>query len=158
MFCGRSFVGRKSLGVIPKSSDYQIISPMQCNNTFRVCVSCCCIWNWILGFITIQDTQRPSWTEILWYFVISKHPFQLFNHFEIWHRAWQWYCHALCKISKWLDNCEKHYGQITFLRDLGWILISYVTTPLYVPCFDQCSVSLQIFQLQMGFQENYIMR
>ena len=29
---------------------------------------------------------------------------QSFNHFEILHRAWQWYCHALLKISKWWDK------------------------------------------------------
>ena len=35
--------------------------------------------------------------------------FQLFNHFEILHRAWQWYCHALCKISKLLDNWNRWF-------------------------------------------------
>ena len=38
----------------------------------------------------------------------------LFGHFEILHRARQWHCRALCKISKWFNNWNAYYGRIGF--------------------------------------------
>ena len=40
--------------------------------------------------------------------------YQLPNGFEILHRAWQWYCRALCKIAKWLDSWNGGYGRMRF--------------------------------------------
>ena len=35
------------------------------------------------------------------------------NYFEILHRARQYHCRAPCKISKWLSNWGRSYGQST---------------------------------------------
>ena len=43
-----------------------------------------------------------------WVFIV------LSNHFDILHRAQQYNCCALCKISKWLDNCNLRYEQTKF--------------------------------------------
>ena len=38
---------------------------------------------------------------------------QVLSHFQILHRAWQWYSHALCKILKWFDNWNRYYIKIS---------------------------------------------
>ena len=44
-------------------------------------------------------------------------PIQISKHLEILHIAWQWYCRALCKISKWSsDYWEINNGQRNFIR------------------------------------------
>ena len=47
------------------------------------------------------------------------------NHFEILHIAWQWYCHAMCKISKWLGIWETNYGWIRLCKFWVWKDIIY---------------------------------
>ena len=41
-------------------------------------------------------------------------PISVAYRFDILHRARQWYCRALCKISKRLDNWEIRYRQTRF--------------------------------------------
>ena len=52
---------------------------------------------------------------------------QLSDCLEILYRAWQWHCHALCKISKWLGNWNGCYELIKFLSKLSFGGIPYVT-------------------------------
>ena len=51
--------------------------------------------------------------------------YQLPNCFEILHRAWQWYCHALCKLSKQLGKWNLCYGQILWHLSLIRVLGRY---------------------------------
>ena len=70
----------------------------------------------VKGNPTPKDTWQPwrnsAFTYAAWHFTrppplcISNLP----NPFEILHRAWQWYCHALWKISKGLGNWNRCYG------------------------------------------------
>ena len=59
--------------------------------------------------VAIYDTSGV-WKRILRNFVCPWHMSQLFNRFEISHRARQWYCHTLCKILQWLHNDNVCYG------------------------------------------------
>ena len=59
---------------------------------------------------------NSSQTEILRKLIPPQHPFQLSNNFDILHRAWQYPCHALCKIPKRLVHWEITYEQMRFCK------------------------------------------
>ena len=44
----------------------------------------------------------------------------LSNHFGILHRAWQWNCHALCKIIKWFNNWNRHFVRMRISEIWVW--------------------------------------
>ena len=60
-----------------------------------------------------KPSNVPNLPQIQIYRILSAHPqllFQSSNHSEIFHRAWQSHCHALCKISKWLDDWDECFS------------------------------------------------
>ena len=65
--------------------------------------------------------------------VRSKEPLKSSNRFEHLHRARQYYCRALCKISNWRDNWAISYGQTRFckiyVRDAFRTHILYCSSP-----------------------------
>ena len=65
------------------------------------------------GCRNIYNTSlgNSSLMQILLKLICPKLIAQWPNHFGILHRAQQWYCCAMCNISKWFHDC---YGQMKF--------------------------------------------
>ena len=66
------------------------------------------------------SVQNSFQIQILWHLVRPKYPFHLHNDFESLHRAWQRYCHVLCKIPKRFGNVAMGYGQTRFREIWVW--------------------------------------
>ena len=58
-----------------------------------------------VGFVALEEIYLKSIKSI-----IHLYPLYQVPSFEIMHRAWQYNCHALCKISKWWDDGNRCYG------------------------------------------------
>ena len=70
--------------------------------------ACCNTW--------YRPKLNLSWTQISRNLVHPEHPFQWSNRFENLHRARQWHCRVLCKISKRFDSWGRHFGQTRFCK------------------------------------------
>ena len=66
--------------------------------------------------ISLHDLPNSFWISSLWNLACPRLISQLPIRFEISHRARQWYCHALCKISKWLGNRNWCNGPTRFCK------------------------------------------
>ena len=77
----------------------------------RPCQQIVIIWGELQYRIPLENSSQ---TQISRNLVHPQHFIWLPNRFENLHRAWQWHCHALCKISKWFDKQMISYGQMWF--------------------------------------------
>ena len=68
-------------------------------------------WRFRVGEL-MKGLKKLDGEKISRNLVHTRYPFHLANRFQIFHRARQYHCRALCKIKKWLSDCD--YGQTRF--------------------------------------------